>query len=265
MALPLLNYFAHGDWVDPPVGSEAWDVVAADSFVLFEGEIVGYTRHLERFFDAVADAGFSIDDDVTEFIERSELWFPREGRWFPRFDLISDGNDYALRYHHRVAPPAESEATLIVAPEDPRRVPHRKGPDLEAMGSLRRWATTQGATEALITDVNGVVIEGAYSSIVVIDPETNELSVTPPEWSRISSITEQLVCELAEDEGMVVTERPHTLAQWEHKEVWVLSALHGIRQATAVIDGPPLAHNSPRAEHFTERLREYDHPLDGVF
>jgi hypothetical protein len=46
---------------------------------------------------------------------------------------------------------------------------------------------------------------------------------------------------------------------------WVLSALHGIRVATAIVDGPPLEVNMDRRDHFQELWREYDYPLDGVF
>ena len=256
MALPELNYFASGEWVDPPSPSHPLEVVAADSFVVDQGATVGYDRHLSRFAEAIADAGFSLEAELAEFISRCEMRISREGRWFPRFDLVTSPEGHYFRYHHRLAPAQQDSASLIVAPSDTRLVPHRKGPDLERMGDLRWWAYSKGAQEALILSPDGVVVEGAYSAIAVIDHDSNEFAITPKSFPRIPSVTEEIVRTLAEEDGLRVVEKPHTLGQLEGKEVWVLSALHGIRVGTSLHDGPPLAENDERRLRMRQRLQQ---------
>jgi branched-subunit amino acid aminotransferase/4-amino-4-deoxychorismate lyase len=128
-----------------------------------------------------------------------------------------------------------------------------------------RMDVSHVADEALILSPDGIIVEGAYSAIVVIDAEEGEFSITPSKYPRIESVTEQLVCELARDEHFDVIKRTHTISDLEGKEVWVLSALHGIRAATEIVGGPSLAINMERRAEFHDRLREYEYPLDGVF
>ena len=264
MALPELNYFASGDWVDPPSPSHSLEVVAADSFVVDQGKTIGYDRHLSRFAEAIADAGFSLDAELAEFISRCEMWIPREGRWFPRFDLVTSPEGHFFRYHHRLAPAQQDSASLIVAPSDTRLVPHRKGPDLERMGDLRWWAYSKGAQEALILSPEGILVEGAYSAIAVIDHGRNEFAITPKSFPRIPSVTEGVVLTLADEAGLGVVEDTHTISQFEGKEVWVLSALHGIRIATEIVDGPTLVTNDSLRNQLQTALENLAQPLDDL-
>ena len=261
MALPELNYFANGEWIDPPNNSSPLEVVAADSFVVDQGRVIGYDRHLARFTAAVKDAGFSLDEELAEFISRCEMWIPREGRWFPRFDLVTSPEGHYFRYHHRLAPAQQETASLIVAPSDTRLVPHRKGPDLERMGNLRWWAYSRGAQEALILSPDGIVVEGAYSAIAVIDHDSNHFAITPTSFPRIPSVTEDVVRTLAEEAGLSVVENTHTIAQLGGKLVWVLSALHGIRIATDILDGPTLVTDDSLRNHFQAGLEKLALPL----
>lgn len=264
MALPELNYFADGEWIDPPNNSNPLEVVAADSFVVDQGKTIGYDQHLSRFAEAITDAGFSMDAELAEFISRCEMWIPREGRWFPRFDLLTSPEGHFFRYHHRLAPAQQETASLIVAPSDTRLVPRRKGPDLERMGDLRWWAYSKGAQEALILSPDGIVVEGAYSAIAVIDHDSNEFAITPKSFPRIPSVTEKIVRTLAEEDGLRLVEKPHTLGKLEGKEVWVLSALHGIRLATEIVDGPNLVTNESLRNQFQANLENLAQPLDGL-
>ena len=264
MALPELNYFADGEWIDPPNNSNPLEVVAADSFVVDQGKTIGYDQHLLRFAAAIADAGFSLDAELTEFISRCEMWIPREGRWFPRFDLVTSTESHYFRYHHRLAPAQQETASLIVAPNDTRLFPRRKGPDLERMGDLRWWAYSKGAQEALILSPDGIVVEGAYSAIAVIDHVRKEFAITPKSFPRIPSVTEGVVRTLADEAGLGVVEDTHTISQFEGKEVWVLSALHGIRIATEIVDGPTLVTNDSLRNQLQTALENLAQPLDDL-
>jgi len=257
MSLPLLNYFANGEWVDPPEDGTRLEVLAADSFVLDNGDIVGFPRHRERFFAAVVDAGVDDTEAFDDFVERCLLWFPREGRWFPRLDVVTNGDATWFRYHHRLAPAESQTTTLAIAPADTREVPWRKGPDLERMAALRA-SVSHLADEALILADDKVVVEGAYSAIVVIDSDAGQFCLTPSKYPRIDSITEQIVSECVRDDHFEVIKRSHTLSELEGKEVWVLSALHGIRVARALSRGREVEVSLAHRGHFQELRRGHN-------
>jgi hypothetical protein len=99
---------------------------------------------------------------------------------------------------------------------------------------------------------------------VVIDPDPGQ-SPTPSKYPRIDSITEQVVTECVRDDHFEAIKRSHALDELEGKEVCVLSALHGIRVATEIVNGPALEIDRDRRDHFQELRREYDYPLDGFF
>ena len=87
---------------------------------------------------------------------------PAEGRWCPRLEAFDYGDGAMLRFHLREAPDALTDVTLATAPRDPRTQPRVKGPDLAALGALRRELNVG---EAVILD-DGYIAEGAWSSIV---------------------------------------------------------------------------------------------------
>lgn len=244
-----MNYFSHGQWVAAPLEESDLEVLAADSFVVDQGHAVGFRRHLDRFRQAVEDSGAKAGDDLDSFLDQAIAEIPLTGRWFPRIDLVTNSDATWWRYHHRAAPPTETKVRLAVAPHDPREKPWRKGPDLKRMGQLRE-SVADIADEALIVSGDGTVVEGAYSSIVVIDPQRREASITPREHLRIPSVTEQIVTECLTSEGFSVSEQAHTIESLAGHEVWILSALHGIRVATEIHGGPALKVDMARRDTF---------------
>lgn len=244
-----MNYFSHGQWVAAPLEESDLEVLAADSFVVDESQAVGFSRHLDRFRQAVEDSPVKVGDHLERFLGQALAEIPLTGRWFPRIDLVTDSEATWWRYHHRVAPTLETSVRLAVASHDPREKPWRKGPDLKRMGQLRE-SVADIADEALIVSADGAVVEGAYSSIVVIDPHRREASITPRQYPRIPSVTEQIVAESLMSEGFDISETAHTIESLADHEVWVLSALHGIRVATEIHGGPALSVNVDRRETF---------------
>jgi branched-subunit amino acid aminotransferase/4-amino-4-deoxychorismate lyase len=98
-----------------------------------------------------------------------------------------------------------------------------------------------GATEAIILDAQGAIVEGAYSSVVVWTSGSDALTIVPRSTPRLPGITEQVVLDIAQREGVRVEERTLFPQDLDNATVWILSALHGIRQAVSWVDGPTLS------------------------
>ena len=154
---------------------------------------------------------------------------PPRGRWFPRVELRADGE---LAVQVRPAPPREPTVVAWVADvADPRREPRRKGPDLERLAALRERAAAHGAGEALLSDADGRLIEGAFTSLLWWEGET--LCAVPDDAPILPGITRALLLELARDRGTPVAQRRPRPQELADRETWLVSALHGIRVVTA--------------------------------
>ena len=224
------------EWCD----SSLQKTLVADSWRCADGQSVALERHRERFTGSAATAG--LDDAVV-----SRFWaavieaLPREGSCFPRVEVVATSGGPTLRYREREAPEWLDTVTLAPGTHDPRTHPLIKGPDLEALMALRRSVANVGATEALILSPDGSVIEGAYSTMMVWPKDSAALSVVGPAWPRIPSVTESVLLDIARTRGVDVTKKTMTLDSLEGAEIWILSALHGIRVATELHGGPEIA------------------------
>ncbi len=228
-------------WCDPHAGS----VRVADSWLVVDGCAVSMARHLERFMTSLAAVDPTLD--VRPFVGDAVAMIPAVGRWFPRLEAIDYGDGAMLRFHLREAPDALTDVTLATAHRDPRTQTNVKGPDLAALGALRRELNIG---EAVILD-DGFIAEGAWSSIAWWADDT--LHVVDPLIPRLPSVTELTIRDHAELIGArVVTARirPQDL---EGSEVWTLSALHGIRVATAWRDGPSLRVEPGRVDYWRQQ------------
>lgn len=242
--------------------SGAETVIAADSWRVSDGTAVAVPHHIARFRAAVETAAPEVAGQVSDFVARAVSLAGQPGEWFPRLECVATAHGPSFRYYHREAPERLSEASLVTAPRDPRTHPLTKGPDLEALLALRQEVAPLGATEAVILTPEGVIAEGAYSSVVVW-PEGggDELWVVDKAIPRIPSVTEAVVVEMAHSEGVSVVEKVMRPAELEGAEVWILSALHGIRLATHWVDGPDLLAIPSRRARWQDRLLDRATPL----
>ena len=128
---------------------------------------------------------------------------------------------------------------------DPRREPRRKGPDLERLAALRERAAAHGAGEALLSDADGRLLEGAFTSLLWWEGET--LCAVPDDAPILPGITRALLLELARDRGTPVAQRRPAPQELADRETWLVSALHGIRVVTGWANGGPPAGRAPRA------------------
>ncbi len=138
----------------------------------------------------------------------------------------------------RPSPPRTLTAVVWASPDDPRTTPRVKGPDLVRLGELREHAQKLGADEAVVLS-DGVVAEGAYSTVLAWKEDLGQ--VWTMEAPRIPSITEEVVLEICRGKGLEVQRLAVTPKDLEGAEVWVVSALHGLRHVTRWINGPALA------------------------
>lgn len=219
------------DWCDPHEGR----LLVADSWHVIDGRVRGLDRHRERFLSATR----AHRDDADDFWRDAIAALPRTGDWFPRVELRERGDGTLLGLRLRPTPPTSTEVVVATAPHDPRTQPLVKGPDLDALQSLRVAVQPSGAGEAIIVDARGAIIEGAYSGLLWWRGET---LVRPRDAvPRIPSVTVQLVLEAARADGVELAEAEALPAELEGCELWVMSALHGVRAASLWVDGPTLA------------------------
>lgn len=238
-------------WANGSLALEEWcdtnpgQIVAADSFLLVDGTVAHVDRHFARFERGLHTQG--VDADRAQFESDVRDVLPRDGRWFPRIEAVDYGDGVLFRVLVRPAPDALESATLATATTDPRTKPSIKGPDLATLGNLRRDA---GADEAIIL-TDGNIAEGAWSSIVWW--ANDQLHRVDPTIPRLESVTESVLVDHARYIGAPVIDSVATPEQLEGAEVWILSALHGIRTVTEWVDGPSLHIEPGRAEYWRQQ------------
>lgn len=236
------------EWCDPLRGS----VLVADSWRVEEGHAVALGQHFERFFASAKAHSPLSQDTLDQFARQVCAAIEKDGSWFPRIELVTTPGGPTLRYRQRPAPAWSQSVIAALTTEDPRTTPLTKGPDLEALLALRNSVSSSGANEALIVNADGVIVEGAYSSLLVWNTDT-EVLVTPRSFPRIPSVTETVLRECCAEEGVQITERAVTASDLEGREVWVVSALHGIRLVEALVQGPQVSSSPGRRDSWQER------------
>jgi branched-subunit amino acid aminotransferase/4-amino-4-deoxychorismate lyase len=230
-------------------------IVAADSWLVSDGLVLGLDLHRARFGAAVRER-----PDLEPFWAAVLGMIPRHGDWFPRVELRERRGTSLLAFRHRSAP-ARSRSVVLATHHgaDPRTRPTVKGPDLEAMSRLRAEAQQRNAGEAVILSPEGFVIEGAHSAMLWWRGDT--LCAPAQDLERIDSVTARTTLTLASALGLEVLAESVTPDDLDGLEVWALSALHGIRVVTGWVDGPQTAEQPGRAQVWRRRLGKLARPL----
>lgn len=229
-------------------------IVAADSWLVTEGRALALGLHRSRFLSSAPGAA--------EFWDAAVAAIPTEGDWFPRVELHEPRR---LVFRLRQAPERSRTAVLATwTGPDPRTRPTVKGPDLASMLRIRTAVQAEGADEAVILSPDGYVVEGAYSGLLWWRGEI--LCGPPAAFDRVDSVTSRSVLTVARALGIDTYEEAVTPAELDGTELWVLSALHGIRIATRWVDGPELAAKPGRLAQWRARLDALrrDIPRDGT-
>ncbi|WP_022909587.1 aminotransferase class IV [Aestuariimicrobium kwangyangense] len=233
------------------------DTVVADSFLVDHGRVLLLGAHADRFARDAGAVGFPADEARRALLDLARS-VPEAGRWFPRIDLLSD---LTLRPLLRPAPPRGGEVRVATADHDPRTCPAVKGPDLAALSEQRARAQRSGADEALLL-VDGLVCDGALSAVVWWRDDV--LHLPHPALARVDSVTTRWLVAQARVRGVEVRRvraRPDDLAG---AELWLLSALHGIRPVVGWLDGPTVAMPGGHQRWWQQRLERAREPVSSL-
>ncbi len=234
-------------------------IEAADSWLVSDGLTLALDLHRQRFMTSIP-RGRYLQTDPAAFWDATIATIPDKGDWFPRVELHSRLGGPRLAFRLRSAPERSRSATLATwTGRDPRRTPRVKGPDLEAMLRIRTKVQKLGADEAVLLSRDGYVVEGAYSGLLWWRGDI--LCGPPAELERIDSVTTRSVLTLARALGHDTLEEAVTPGELDGTELWVLSALHGIRIATRWVDGPELAEQPGRLAAWRARLDALRRPI----
>jgi branched-subunit amino acid aminotransferase/4-amino-4-deoxychorismate lyase len=224
---------------------------AADSWLVDDGRVRAVDRHWARFAATCDERGVT-PETLAAFRAHVEHEVPAHGRWFPRIELRADGE---LAVQVRPAPPREPTVVAWIADvPDPRRSPRRKGSDLDRLAALRERAAAHGASEAMLTDGAGRLLEGAFTSLLWWEGET--LCVVPDDAPILPGITRSLLIDVAHERGTPVARRRPAPAELADRETWLVSALHGIRTVTDWV-GSVRAGEAPRAATWQRALDDF--------
>lgn len=205
----------------------------ADSWLVQDGSVRALDRHLARFAGSVNQVS---NQELLNFFDAVIAATPLQGSWFPRIEFRHfQPIGQQLFFRIRPAPIRSAECTLWTLNEkDPRTSPETKGPDLSVCQKIRRQANLHGADEAVILNHEGLVSDGALSSIVWW--EEDRLCAPDDTLPWLPSITRALVFELASQAGFETGEVRRKPSDLEGLEVWSLSALQGIRLVSSWSD-----------------------------
>lgn len=228
-------------------------LLAADSWLVVDGAVLDLDAHLARFGDTAIPVVGTTEFDA--FWAAASAALPATGVWFPRveLELVRDAPRLSLRV--REAPPRRTTAVLATwRGADPRTAPTVKGPDLSALQRLRTTVQPLGADEAVLLAGDGSVVEGAYSALLWW--RGGVLHQPSPTLARIPSVTAAAIVRLADELGVPVRAEAVPPAELDGAEVWVCSALHGIRMATGWVDGPSLRQDPARRERWARLLAD---------
>lgn len=237
--MDVLRYRWNGSELVDITGAPLIPLYVADSFLLREGQVAGFNRHLTRFARSAETQG--LVRPVDTFLTAVTMALPTTGVYFPRIDVTERGE---LELWIRPAPVLKEHIVLSSAATDPRTEPSLKGPDIPALAALRDLAVSVGADEVVILDGQGRVIDGSTTCLLWFEDDT---AVIPPtEALRVDSITVSLVSELLQASGTPVRERWATPQELSNTEIYALNALHGVRAVTEWIEGPAVNLNPAR-------------------
>jgi branched-subunit amino acid aminotransferase/4-amino-4-deoxychorismate lyase len=236
--------------------AEPGELRVVDSWLVDGGRVRAFDAH-ERRFGLACGALAGIDRERTRvFLLAAMTRVPREGRWFPRAELVDVAGDRRLQLRIRPAPPQGHSVRMWISPSpDTRTTPAVKGPDLDWLAAQRKAAIAAGADEAVLLSADGHVLEGSTTSIMWWREDT--LCAPPEDGRLLPGITRNLLLYAARAAGIPVAFETRTPAELADLEVWAVNALHGIRPVTAwtgtgVAPGP--GNRAPRWQLYLDEL-----------
>jgi branched-chain amino acid aminotransferase/para-aminobenzoate synthetase component 1 len=110
--------------------------------------------------------------------------------------------------------------------------------------AARQYALDRGAREALILEADGLVSEGAATSLVYLHQERY---YTPASASALPGVTVTVLARGLAARGLTLNARPTTLAKFQEAHgLWLANSLMGL-MPVAAINGTPVPVNDATA------------------
>jgi branched-chain amino acid aminotransferase len=119
--------------------------------------------------------------------------------------------------------------------------------------AARQYALDQGAKEALVLEADGLVSEGAATSLIYL---RQGRYYTPASPSALPGVTLAMLRRGLTDRGLGLEERPTTVAQLQEADgLWLANALMGLMPVAAINGAPvPLSHATAFLQEVLARL-----------
>lgn len=249
------------DPAQDPVPSSAPQVF--DSWLVLDGAAVALAHHEQRFAHGVR----ALFPDARPaalhgFLAEVRDALPHTGSWWPRIeahrrDTQNSAGTPQLVLRIRPAPEQNGDVVLwsgssdLAAPKHPRH----KGPDQPLYSQLRELAADRGATDAVLIDGDGHVLETDHSALVWWRGDT--LCLPARRLPRLPSVTQEQLVALAEQAGIPVRQESVRAAELDGLEIWALNAARGVRPVSRWIGdaAPAVAPPSAAAHQWHQRWR----------
>ncbi|MGL5405465.1 MAG: aminotransferase class IV [Propionibacteriaceae bacterium] len=183
-----------------------------DSFLLSDGRVTGFDRHIRRF-------GQATGIDSAAFIRDFCATAPQLGQWFPQWRY----QDNTMLWVLRPAPLLTSTLRLGSVIDDERSVVQLKGPDLEWLTTQVDVARSNGADDVLLVGPEGVRETGTCALVIWEDRQWLSPRVAMPSCTMEWFVQHQKVmrCDLSVSDVMTAAQEGRVLA---------LNSLHGVRK-----------------------------------
>ncbi|CAB3837520.1 D-alanine aminotransferase [Achromobacter anxifer] len=238
-------------------GDGVYEVIA-----VIDGLLLEFERHAARLARSLAEVGIrnplprdALLERCRELVRRNGL---REGSVYVQvtrgadnkrdFAFPADVEPTVMMYTSekslRVNPLAESGVRVASVPDMRWQRRDIKSVSLIAQVLAKQAAQASGAFEAMMVDADGVVTEGASSSVLLVDGQ-GRIVVRPLSREILPGCTRAAVLALAGRRGVAVEERKFTLDECRQASELVLtSALHFVLPVIE-LDGRPVGTGRP--------------------
>lgn len=219
--------------------------LVVDSWLVVDGRTVDRSAHETRFVASaqqLLDAGGAAAEFFTAAVRR----LPTEGRWWPRISIDTTAQPRAAGSDAATGPqtptftlalrpaPEQGPAALYGATACERSHPLVKGPDLPWLEGLRAAAQQAGASDHVLLDGEGCVLESDHSALAWWDGDI----LVIPDGRRLGSVTLAWAQRMSQAHGIRVERRRTRCADLDGAEVWLLNAARGIRGVTQWVESP---------------------------
>ena len=251
------------------VGDDAWVAVegrhraqvhVADSWLIEDGAVRGWSLHVERFTkEAHAAAGDAMPWDRVMRDALALVPCDRTRTWFPRIDLQMEPEGWRCDFTLRVNPPVPRTAIVAVV-EDKRIAPRIKGPDIQHLSLLQDEVGKLGASHALLRSADGTVVDCAIASVVWW--RDGILHLVDPALDCLPGVTRNLLAQKAAQMRTRVYASAARTEELQECETWLVNSRAGIVPVTEWIGwGAAASLDRERLEDWQVHLRGLRQPL----